>query len=421
MSRLKKIMRSALSWIKRTTLIKGAASLLLTFATLVLLEGALFFLEPNLTPKTLTQDETTNSDVLLRTIPPHWEDHDENGFPNSTFGNASVLTTGDSHTYGNSAPKGKDWPNQFSEIANLSVYNMSTGGNGFAAYYYWVDRYVEDVNPEIIIVSFYNGNDFFDTAETVYTKPYWIDFRKDKANLSFVKTVELPQKSSNSSRSGVREFVISTRVGSHVIAPLYDTVKKFFTEEVEPDDQLELSGPRLPYPQLSDSKFSSDSRFSEWAGDEPMTCQFRYRNMVTDISTNEVVEGFRLSKLFVKRITDIGKRLDIPVVFVSIPTKCSLMNRLLEKESANYKKHYSPFLSNELSLENKLGDFALQHDAFFLSLRAGMNAKFNEGSFLFEDVYHSSPDGHPGSKGYQLYATLIYEFLLRHKLILPAK
>ena len=315
----------------------------------------------------------------------------------------------------------KDWPNQFSEIANLSVYNMSTGGNGFAAYYYWVDRYVEDVNPEIIIVSFYNGNDFFDTAETVYTKPYWIDFRKDKANLSFVKTVELPQKSSNSSRSGVREFVISTRVGSHVIAPLYDTVKKFFTEEVEPDDQLELSGPRLPYPQLSDSKFSSDSRFSEWAGDEPMTCQFRYRNMVTDISTNEVVEGFRLSKLFVKRITDIGKRLDIPVVFVSIPTKCSLMNRLLEKESANYKKHYSPFLSNELSLENKLGDFALQHDAFFLSLRAGMNAKFNEGSFLFEDVYHSSPDGHPGSKGYQLYATLIYEFLLRHKLILPAK
>tara|TARA_Y100001970_G_C14198701_1_gene839752 strand:- start:1793 stop:2086 length:294 start_codon:yes stop_codon:yes gene_type:complete len=97
------------------------------------------------------------------------------------------------------------------------------------------------------------------------------------------------------------------------------------------------------------------------------------------------------------------------------------MNRLLEKESANYKKHYSPFLSNELSLENKLGDFALQHDAFFLSLRAGMNAKFNEGSFLFEDVYHSSPDGHPGSKGYQLYATLIYEFLLRHKLILPAK
>jgi hypothetical protein len=100
-------------------------------------------------------------EVLGHKIEPNSSGHDSWGFRNKTVPkSAKIITIGDSQTYGVSAAAKHSWPATLQELRDESVYNLSLGGYGPAQYYYLLNSKALVLEPRLVIVGFYFGNDF---------------------------------------------------------------------------------------------------------------------------------------------------------------------------------------------------------------------------------------------------------------------
>ena len=102
------------------------------------------------------------------------------GFRNRNVPNiADIITIGDSHTYGNNAFLERNWPNSMVESMKHHtpvLYNMSVGGWGAAEYFEIFNKALY-LQPKVIIVAFYTGNDALDTFMKVYSDQRWKSLR----------------------------------------------------------------------------------------------------------------------------------------------------------------------------------------------------------------------------------------------------
>ncbi len=119
------------------------------------------------------------NDPLLGHRPnPDFAEHDEWGFRNALVGplglrsrkvpeRIDVVALGDSQTYGINAPANKSWPAQLSEQTCHTVYNMAVGATGPPHYLLNLDQALA-LSPELVIVGFYFGNDFWNSVFFVH-------------------------------------------------------------------------------------------------------------------------------------------------------------------------------------------------------------------------------------------------------------
>jgi len=94
---------------------------------------------------------------------------------------ADIITIGDSQTYGNNAFLEENWPSSL--VNNLIgykpiLYNMSVGGWGATEYFEIFNKALY-LQPKIVIVAFYSGNDPIDTFNKVYGDERWKSLRLD--------------------------------------------------------------------------------------------------------------------------------------------------------------------------------------------------------------------------------------------------
>lgn len=118
-------------------------------------------------------------DPLLGLSPnPDFAEHDEWGYRNALIGRlgmrsrqvpsqVDIVALGDSQTYAIMAPAEDSWPAQLNKITCRSVYNMAVGATGPPRYLHNLDQALV-LNPKLVIVGLYFGNDFWDSAEFVY-------------------------------------------------------------------------------------------------------------------------------------------------------------------------------------------------------------------------------------------------------------
>jgi hypothetical protein len=93
---------------------------------------------------------------------PHYPSHDQNGFRNSAVPDrATIVTLGDSHTYGTSVLREEAWPALLSQELGVGVYNMGLGSYGSLANALQLDMALS-FQPKLIIFGFYFGNDLID-------------------------------------------------------------------------------------------------------------------------------------------------------------------------------------------------------------------------------------------------------------------
>ncbi|MBS1262646.1 MAG: hypothetical protein MAG453_02006 [Calditrichaeota bacterium] len=131
-----------------------------------------------LDPVDYLNPELVEHDALRHAIVPGSGGHDKWGFRNREVPeNVEVAILGDSQTYGCSAPARQSWPAHFEEISGRETYNLGVGGYGPADYLYLYRTRVQELDPEIVLVGLYFGNDFKDAFRSVYTVAYWSDFR----------------------------------------------------------------------------------------------------------------------------------------------------------------------------------------------------------------------------------------------------
>jgi len=107
--------------------------------------------------------------------------HDILGFRNKTVPNiADIITIGDSQTYGINASVTNNWPghlkNMLGQDLDNVVYNMSVGAWGGTNYLEILKKAVY-LQPRIVIVAFYTGNDPLSDFRNVYTYDKWADLR----------------------------------------------------------------------------------------------------------------------------------------------------------------------------------------------------------------------------------------------------
>jgi lysophospholipase L1-like esterase len=152
------------------------------------------------------------SDPLLgHRLNPDFAEHDEWGYRNALTSlvglrsrripaQVDIVALGDSQTYGINAPAEGAWPAQLADQTCKSVYNMAVGATGPPHYLYTLDQALS-LKPKLVIVGFYFGNDFWDSAAFVYRRKQIPDnmvawrqaFRDNNPDLEAIFTQQYPR------------------------------------------------------------------------------------------------------------------------------------------------------------------------------------------------------------------------------------
>lgn len=116
---------------------------------------------------------------LNHRISPYSAGHDLLGFRNeSVRERAPIIAIGDSMTYGVAASHSDAWPMQLGRLLEMPVYNMALGGYGPVHYQYLLTELGLAMQPELVIVGLYFGNDLMDAYNLVYSNESWTHLRR---------------------------------------------------------------------------------------------------------------------------------------------------------------------------------------------------------------------------------------------------
>lgn len=116
---------------------------------------------------------------LNHRISPHSAGHDALGFRNESVPKkVSVVAIGDSMTYGMSASHRDSWPRQLQRLIGEPVYNMGLGGYGPVHYAHLLTEFALPMEPDLVIVGVYFGNDLMDAYNLVYSNDSWKHLRR---------------------------------------------------------------------------------------------------------------------------------------------------------------------------------------------------------------------------------------------------
>lgn len=113
------------------------------------------------------------ADPILGTRPVPGAETDKNGFRNrSALATATIVTLGDSFTYGKSVHRDESWPAVLGNLNGASVYNMAVQGYSPLQYAALL-RQALTLDPRIVIVGLNIPNDLSETYTFACTNEYW--------------------------------------------------------------------------------------------------------------------------------------------------------------------------------------------------------------------------------------------------------
>ena len=144
-----------------------------------IMEGALRLA---LNPSDFMQATLVDDPALGLRIAPGTTGHDALGFRNAKAPERSrIVAIGDSHTYGVSAPRDGSWPQQLSTRLGEPVYNMGLGGFGPLQYLHLARTTARNMEPKVVVVGLYFGNDIVDAYYLAHGRPHWHGWRRSAA------------------------------------------------------------------------------------------------------------------------------------------------------------------------------------------------------------------------------------------------
>jgi len=315
-------------------------------------------------------------------ITPNSGGHDEFGFRNKEVPqNAKIVAIGDSNTYGLAATRSDAWPNQLAKRTGDTVYNMGLGGYGPLQYLKLLQTQAMELNPEIVLVGLYFGNDFVDTYQLVYLQDKWKQYRNEQITFDKIASKVVDDSRRARRLSGLRNWLSRNSVFYRILTgALGPALREYQSDHMQEEGRAYFRPER-----------GSVIRFNALMLEHAL-----------NFTRPEVAEGFRLSMQGVSEIKSFCDENDIKLLVLMIPTKELVYSDLIINSEDQPQKE---IFSNIVASENLL------RDKVFLALeRDGINhvdllPAFAENA-VTSQIYPTF-NTHPNALGYSIIANTV--------------
>jgi hypothetical protein len=343
---------------------------------------------------------------------PGYPEHDDWGFRNREVPERAFLVVlGDSQTYGVGVSRNQAWPQQLGKIIGRTVYNMAFGGYGPAHnLIYWEDAL--SLQPKLVMVTFYAGNDLFDSYNLIYNGDVLRDMRAVDSKLieelskaeALANRVTGPATIVSSRESKrplphgfLREFTIKysklygmLRTSKRVFSKLHDALSNQTNEKrwlLQKKEALEIPDHGFV---IESDKFRTI-----------LTPKYRLR--VLEQSDPRIREGLRISLEVIQQMHRKAKELGVEFMVVLIPTKELVFLPLVEKVWSDIPESYTQLVTNEEMARRTTKEFLEKSSIPYVDTLMSLRQCLERGS----QPYQASRDGHPNRIGHRAIAEQI--------------
>ena len=379
------------------------------FMAVVLGEVTLRLMLPMIEQQTVA---VTDTDPVLRPDPvldhvivpgSYGGENDARGFKNRiALEHAEVVTLGDSHTYGSIGPDGVDdsWPANLGRIASTSVYNMGVWGYGPGQYSALLDQALL-LHPKAVVVGMWMGNDVFDAYDLVYHHDAWAKVRDPNFVNSAPQTVE-DSKQLHTPLRDVRQWIRDRSV-------LYKTLgdrTRIWREEAG------LASPRTVGTKDWSTTNPDASLIYDTQPDLRTLFWTGHRVAGVDVNDPNVLEGLRLTKEFLIDMNARAKKGGAKLIVVIYPSKMSAYDELVR--TANLSNvAFTKIVKDESKLKEEILLTCNEHAIACVDALPTFQAELGKGN----KKYQESWDEHPAPEGYDVYAEVAKDALVKFGII----
>ncbi len=315
--------------------------------------------------------------------------HDEWGFRNLEVPvSTEVVALGDSNTWGVAARWDESWPSEFARKTGQRVYNLGMGGYGPVEYFHLLETKALSLNPDLVVVALFLGNDFFEAYRSVSDRRHWASFRTRSmapiggqeeptdfySGAPFVDPRDAEKNPIKRIRNWLRGHSMLFRIIEE--GPLGQRVNAWG------DQQEEFGGSRCA--------FQVEVPFSTVVNPELFGL---------DLADPKIEEGIELSLFFLEKIARVVEAHGSELLVVLIPTKESVMASKTPDVSTRCEGILRKVLTNEEAIRERVRAFLDEQRIPFVDTFEALREHA-----LGHRIYLQSGDSHPNGEGYAVIA-----------------
>lgn len=336
--------------------------------------------------------------VVGARIKPGTPGHDVLGFRNRELPErAEVVAIGDSMTYGFGAARDAIWPNQIGDLLRKPVYNMALGGFGPLEYLYIAEHEASKLQPRLLLVGFYFGNDLIDAYNAVRRNPHWRSWREaGSADAGGTEHQRVSQTEPKKRFAGWRLWLSRNSVFYSVLRvtllqPLASWEKDRMALQAGPDRQMIWIDPSKPSvrtiftPQLNLSAL--------------------------DPQLPSVQEGFRVTTRAFASLKSIADAQGTRLLVVLIPTKERVYCRYLKDSGTRMPGTLVRLCDAEERVKEDLVQFLAARKVAYVDVTGVMEEQIQK----HVQLYPSDGDSHPNAAGHGVIARAVYDVMRSHQ------
>lgn len=294
---------------------------------------------------------------------------DDWGFRNQKVpARADVVAIGDSQTYGVSADAKGSWPAQLGGLLHRTTYNLGLGGYGPVQYGLLWDDYVARLDPAVVVVGLYLGNDVRDAFTYSSLLPKADPLRpSNPPSLPIVSEVSVDRPF-----DGLRQFL-------YLHSVLYNMAKVAFPRVA--DNLALLVRPRsVSRPEMG------------------MAFQTVDRLDGLRLDRQENVEGLRITLGYVEHLAEKCRKTGRRCLIAVIPTKESVLQARI-RSSGLADSSFEALWATEVHVRALVLAAAERHGVQTVDVLPALASAATSAEL------YPALDGHPNRIGYGIIAT----------------
>jgi hypothetical protein len=344
---------------------------------------------------------TANDPILGHKILPFASGHDAWGFRNPGIPvNATIVTLGDSHTYGNAAKMNESWPFVLERLTANKVYNLGMGGYGPNQYYSLFQSKALLLKPKTIICGLFMGDDLDNAYCITYGLDYWKAFR-DTTMAKSTEGCVWEMNTGSSWNAKARHWLSSHCVLYQVI--VHGPVLGWLKGMVQIKRAEKPNGSTAVLNMKSKNIFEAFCLVNSLRG--------------LDISRATTKEGLRITLALMHAMNDTCVQRGIRFLVVIIPSKETVFSPYIEhNEALNLHEIIDRGIEGERIARQQITDFFNRSAIEYVDVLPSLQEGITKGR-----LYNSSSeDMHPNKNGYRIIAECVARHMDSTSSVSPA-